>query len=189
MQDNEKDTAHNWVWSLKRGDRVWLANEESVAQGDRFLIEFMDETAPMEYERVDEVFNLRELIVVDNWTLTGCDGETHIVSMEFADPSMRGQLRFACQCGTRDLNNFFSGPMTPSSMVVATHIFRTPDECREFCRSYISMHYSSSLCDEMVAELEKMIAQIKAVKHVCVAYENDDERFFNKGDKQNGNNC
>lgn len=189
MESETKDIAHNWVWSLRRGDHVWLANEESVAQGKRFLIEFMDETGPMEYERVDEVFVLREMIVVDNWTLTGCDGETHIVSMEFTDPSRRGELRFACQCGTRDLNNFFSGPMTPNSMVIATHIFKTPEECREFCRSYISMHYTSSLCDEMVAELEKMIAQVKAVKNVCVAYENGNEDIFTKGGNKNGNNC
>ena len=164
----DSDSTHNWVYCLKKGDRVWMAQEESIAQTERFVVDFLDQVGPSEFESVEEIFVPYEMEVVNNWTLNNGDGETHIVALEFVEPRKYRQLRFVCQCDTRDLMNLFNQVHCSSQTTVPTHIFKTQGECREFCESCILNHYTVDMCDTLVAELQKMIGRVHRVKDVCI---------------------
>lgn len=159
------DITHSWVHGLKKGDRVWMAQEESIAQSERFVVDFLDQVGPSEFQSVEEIFVPYEMEVVNNWTLNNGDCEAHIVALEFVEPCKYRQLRFVCQGETRDLVNLFN--QVHGSFTIPTHIFKTQGECREFCESCILNHYTVEMCDTIVAELRKMIGRIHRVKDVC----------------------
>ena len=163
----ENDIAHNWVYGLKKGDRVWMAQEESIAQSERFVIDFLEQSGPSEFEGIEEIFVPYEMEVVNNWTLNNGDGETHIVALEFVEPRKYRQLRFVCQCNTRDLVNLFNQLHCSSQTTVPTLIFKTQHDCRKFCESCILDHYTPARCDTLVAEMQKMIEKINRVK-TCI---------------------
>lgn len=173
MAENQKinetdDITHSWVYGLKKGDRVWMAQEESIAQTERFVVDFLDQVGPSEFESVEEIFVPYEMEVVNNWTLNNGDGETHIVALEFVEPRKYRQLRFVCQCDTRDLVNLFNQSHCSSQTTVPTRIFKTQHDCRKFCKFCILNHYTVEMCDTLIEELRKMIGRIHGVKDVCL---------------------
>lgn len=171
-KEKKKDSStHSWVYGLKKGDRVWMAQEESITQTERFVVDFLDQVGPSEFESVEEIFVPYEMEVVNNWTLNNGDGETHIVALEFVEPRKYRQLRFVCQCDTRDLVNLFNQSHCSSQTTVSTRIFKTQHDCHKFCESYIQTHYSVELCDTLVEELRKMIARVSKVKNICLRCE------------------
>ena len=145
-----------------------MAQEESIAQTERFVVDFLDQVGPSEFESVEEIFGPYEMEVVNNWTLNNGDGETHIVALEFVEPRKYRQLRFVCQCDTRDLVNLFNQSHCSLQTTVPTHIFKTQNECREFCESYILTHFTIERCSTLIQELQKMIERVKQVKEICL---------------------
>ena len=173
MAENQKvnetdDIAHSWVYGLKKGDRVWMAQEESIAKTERFEIDLLEQIGPSEYAGLEEIFAPYEMEVVNNWTLSNFDEETHIVALEFVEPRKYRQLRFVCQCDTRDLVNLFSLSHIALQTTIPSRIFKTQDECRKFCESYILNHYTVEMCDTLIEELCKMIGRVQMVKNVCL---------------------
>ena len=165
------DIAHNWVYGLKKGDRVWIAQEESITQTERFVVDFLDQVGPSEFEGLEEIFVPYEMEVVNNWTLKNGDGETHIVALEFVEPRKYRQLRFICQCDTRDLVNLFNQSHCSSQTTVPTHIFKSQHDCRKFCDDFILTHYTVERCDTILSEMRKMMQRVHEVKKVCVRKE------------------
>ena len=56
IMQKELDTNHRWVFGLKKGDRVWMAQEESITQTERFVVDFLDQVGPSEFESVEKIF-------------------------------------------------------------------------------------------------------------------------------------
>lgn len=169
--EEKEDLSHKWVWDLKIGDKVWVAIEESIAQSERYHIEFLEQSGPSEYIGVDEIFVPYEMEVVNNWSLKNGAEESHIIAFEFTDPRKYHRLKFAYQNNTRDLQNLF-GRIVDSDIVVSTRTFRTKAECEAFCNHAIVMHYTTDMCDSVIKELNHMIERVKSVRTICANEEN-----------------
>lgn len=161
----KRDTSHEWVWNLKKGDKVWIAIEENITQTERFCIDVFEQIGPSEYMGIEEIFVPYEMEVVNNWVMKSGNEESHILAFEFTSPKKYGRLKFATQNKTRDLLNLFGRETSDS--VVSTRTFKTEDECKDFCRQYICMHYTVSQCDYIVESLTKMIQRVKEIKAIC----------------------
>ena len=163
------DPSHEWVWNLKKGDKVWIAIEENITQTERFCIDVLEQIGPSEYMGIEEIFVPYEMEVVNNWVMKSGNEESHILAFEFTTPKKYGRLKFATQNKTRDLLNLFG--RETSDTVLSTRTFRTEAECKDFCRQYIGLHYTVSMCDSIVEALTKMIGRVNEVKAMCKAEE------------------
>ena len=162
-----EDTKHDWVWSLNKGDKVWIAKEESLAKSERFVIDFLDQTGLDEFTSLEEIFMPYEMEVAENWTLKSGDKESHIVSMQYVEPKKFCKLEFAVQSDTRDLLNFFHSRRSIGGDILSTRIFRTKEECEAFCKDNIVMHYTEDYCNDILAELLKFGKRVRGVKLIC----------------------
>lgn len=171
-KNSASDPQHTWVWSLTKGEKVWVAIEESLAQTERFTIGFIDQTGPCEFESTPECFIPYEMEVENNWALASADKESHIVSLRFLSPQKYRRLRFACQCKHPDLANYFCRHAVEAA-VVSTHIFRTKDECAAFCIEHIAMHFSPLYCDEILKALDEIKARVRGVRKICTEEEEE----------------
>lgn len=149
-----EDIKYDWVWSLKKGDKVWVALNENLTQAERFVIDFLEQTGVSEFEEVPEIFVPYEMEILDNWMLKGEQGESHIIR----------QIR------KTDIQDCFSRCQMES--IPKTRIFKTKQEAEEFCTSGITSKYNIEYCDTILAELKKIEKRVKAVRQILVAEEN-----------------
>lgn len=166
----KEDCLHNWVWSLKKGDKVWIAVEENIALSEQFQMELYEQSGPYEWIGCDEIFSPYEFEVVNNWTLKSGDTESHIVAFSYTINKKFGKIVFAYECNTRDLDSLFARVRGPD-IVLCTRTFRTKEECCNFCNNYVSMNYTPEKCDSILESLKFMTKRVEGIKKVSL--END----------------
>ena len=160
--ENE-DHLHNWVWSLKKGDKVWIAVEENIALSEQFHLEFYEQSGPCEWIGCDEIFSPYEFEVVNNWTLKSGDTVSHIVAFSYTINKKFGKIVFAYERNTRDLDSLFSRVRGPD-IVLCTRTFRTKEECCDFCNDYVRTIYTPEKCDSILESLKFMTKRVESVK-------------------------
>lgn len=168
------DAAHSWVWSLQKGDKVWVAMPESIAKAENFVIDFYDDTGPNEYEDIGSIFMPHEMQIVNNWEIKSGNDVSNLITFQYTSPMKFGAVAFAFRCDHPDLGKFARRCCINDKDVLPTRVFHTQEECRQFCRNAISITFCVSLCDEILVALDKMRNRVKGVRAICAAEEESD---------------
>lgn len=179
------DAAHSWVWSLQKGDKVWVAMPESIAKAENFVIDFYDDTGPNEYEDIGSIFMPYEMQIVNNWEIKSGNDVSNLITLQYTSPKKFGAVAFAFRCDHRDLASFAKGRNSDKD-VLPTRVFHTQEGCIQFCRNAISVHFCTSLCNDILGALDKMRNRVKGVRAICAAEEEsggDDIDFASAIDK------
>ena len=166
----KEDHLHNWVWSLQKGDKVWIAVEEKIALSEQFYLELYEQSGPCELIGCDEIFSPYKFEVVNNWTLKSGNTESHIVAFSYTNKNKFGKIVFAYECNTRDLVSLFAHVRGPD-IVLCTRTFRTKEECCNFCNNYIRMNHTPEKCDSILESLKFITKRVEGIKKDCL--END----------------
>lgn len=170
MSDEKKtDKSHAWVFDLKPGDKVWIAKEESIAKTARYTVDIYEETGPAEMESLEEVFVPYQMEVVNNWVLKSGDAESRLVTMKCADNIKSCAPCYTVKTEHRDLTSLLGS--ANSNIIPAMRIFKTKEECEEFCRDYILNWYTSERCDSILSALKEMSKRVQCIKDICDAAE------------------
>ena len=180
-----EDAYHTWVWGLEKGDKVWVAMPEPLAKAENFVIDFYDETGPSEHEDVGSIFMPYEMQIVNNWEIKSGNDVSNLITFQYTPPKKFGAVAFAFRCDHRDLASFARGRNSDKD-VLPTRVFHTQEECIQFCRNVISVHFRTSLCDAILDALDKMRNRVKGVRAICAAEEErggDDIDFASAIDK------
>ena len=161
----------DWIFSLPAGEPVWIAEEERLAQSNRFLVDLLEETGAGEFSSVETVLLPREMSIQSRWDINAgqCCGK--IVALETAERGRGGQLRFVCQSDDPKLRAFL--PVRAVGLVPAKFVFRTKAECLRYCCRGISRTFSVRYCDELLAALDQIQRRVKGVRRICSAEESE----------------
>lgn len=181
-----EDASHTWVWGLKKGDKVWVAMPEPLAKAENFVIDFYDETGPSEYEDVGSIFMPYEMQIVNNWEIKSGNDVSNLITFKYTSPMKFGAVAFALRCDHPDLGKFARRCCINDKDVLPTRVFHTQEECIQFCRNAISVHFCTSLCNDILGALDKMRNRVKGVRAICAAEEErggDDINFASAIDK------
>ena len=160
------NNSHYFVNNLLPGEKVWVATEESIAQIDGFRIDIYEQSGPIEYEGMEEVFMPYEMRVLSNWTLKNCEEEVHIIALDYTSQDKCGQTKFICPT-TNELRGLFDGFHCNQNQIINTHVFKTEEECTSFCRNYMQMRYTKERCDYILGILELIKDRVNKFREVC----------------------
>lgn len=180
-----EDASHTWVWGLQKGDKVWVAMPESIAKAENFVIDFYDETGPSEHEDIGSIFMPYEMQIVNNWEIRSGDDVSNLITFRYTSLKKVDAIAFAFRCDHRDLASF-ARRHDGDKDVIPTRVFHTQEECNQFCRHAISLQFHTSICDDILAALDKMRNRVKGVRAICAAEEEsggDDIDFASAIDK------
>lgn len=165
---SKEENSHDWVYSLEPGDKVWVATEESIAQTSGFKVDIYEQTGPIEYAGIEEVFMPYEMSVISNWTLNNGEKEVHIIALDYTSQDKCGQTKFICPT-TNELRGMFDGFYCNQNQIINTRVFKTEEECTSFCRDYMEMRYTKERCDNILGILELIKDRVNKLREICVS--------------------